>query len=101
MAKHVVALEEMSRRVRADVEALASTQLARLESEAGTLTEGLERGAAEQSLAFEDLAAMRLVELEGRLGDTAESLRAVSVTDGDDDADGNAGRGSTNGRASR
>ena len=77
MAKHLVGIEDVMHRARQDLENTAAGQVNRLQSQVATLKEDLSRQASDQTLAFEDLAALRLVALEERLGHTAEARLAT------------------------
>jgi phage host-nuclease inhibitor protein Gam len=89
MAKHLLGVEDIVLRTREGLEEAANTQIARFESHVGSLRADLHREAEDQTLAFEDLAALRLVELEERLGQTVDSVLPGSGTD----AEGQAARG--------
>jgi len=81
MAKHLLGVEDIVLRTRQGLEEAANTQIARFESHVVTLRADLHREAEDQTLAFEDLAALRLVELEERLGHTVDSVLPESGTD--------------------
>jgi hypothetical protein len=76
MAKHRVGIEDMMHRTRQDLENAVAAQISRLQSQVAALKEDLRREVSDQTLAFEDLAALRLVELEERLGHAAEARLA-------------------------
>ena len=59
---------------RKGLEDAANAQIARFESQVMTLRDNLRKEAEDQTLAFEDLAAHRLVELEERLSQAVDSL---------------------------
>jgi hypothetical protein len=63
---------------RGGLEEAASAQIARFASQVLKLRDDLRGEAEDQTLAFEDLAALRLVELEERLGQAADSKRPAS-----------------------
>jgi hypothetical protein len=81
MAKHLLGVEDVVLHTREGLEEAAKTQIARFESQVVMLRDGLRREAEDQTLAFEDLAALRLVELEERLGQTVDSVHPGSDTD--------------------
>jgi hypothetical protein len=77
MAKHLLAVEDVVLQTRGGLEEAASAQIARFGSQVLKLRDDLRREAEDQTLAFEDLAALRLVELEERLSQAADSMLAA------------------------
>ena len=74
MAKHRLGVEDVVLHTRKGLEEAANAQIARFESQVMTLRDNLRKEAEDQTLAFEDLAAHRLVELEERLSQAVDSL---------------------------